>query len=129
MKKAIRIACGSVSIECELNESPTARAIFAALPLKGAFNRWGEEIYFSIPVAVKEEPDATMDVNVGDLGYWPVGKAFCVFFGPTPASSGLKPRAASPVNIFGHVKDDVTLLNKINDSDPVEVTAKVTVVL
>jgi hypothetical protein len=67
---------------------------------------WGEEIYFSIPVKVEEAPNARQDVTVGELGYWPVGAAFCIFFGPTPASIGKRPRAYSNVNPFGKLEGD-----------------------
>ncbi len=61
--------------------------------LLGAPETWGDEIYFAIPVSLKEDgPRAT--VEVGDLGYWPPGRAFCIFFGPTPASRGDEVRAA-----------------------------------
>jgi len=101
----ITIAAGGLSVAAELNDSPTARAIVDALPITATANLWGDEIYFEIPVRVAQSPDARADVEVGDLAYWPVGHAFCIFFGPTPVSSGDKPRAASPVNVVGQVLD------------------------
>ena len=85
----------------------------AALPIAVPGNRWGEEFYFEIPIDEPLAADATEDVQVGDLGYWPAGKAFCVFFGRTPASAGDEPRAASPVNLIGKVLDDPTVLTHI----------------
>ena len=115
MGKAIRITAGDVSLQAELNDSPTAAAILAALPIEASGNRWGEEIYFSIPVHEKGAPDARADMEVGELAYWPPGNAFCIFFGPTPASDGDQPRAASPVNPIGRVVDDVEPLKTVPD--------------
>jgi hypothetical protein len=102
----ITISAGNVMMEAELNEGPTARKVWDALPIEARANTWGDEIYFEIPVSAVEEPDARADVAVGELGYWPVGSAFCIFFGPTPVSSGVEPRAYSPVNILGRVLGD-----------------------
>jgi hypothetical protein len=102
----ITISAGNLTMEAELNESPTAVKVWDALPIEGRASTWGDEIYFEIPVSARQEPDARADVVVGELGYWPVGSAFCIFFGPTPASSGEEPRAYSPVNILGRVLGD-----------------------
>jgi uncharacterized protein len=102
----ITISAGNLATEAELNESPTALKVWDALPIEGRASTWGDEIYFEIPVSAPQEPDARADVAVGELGYWPVGSAFCIFFGPTPASSGEEPRAYSPVNILGRVLGD-----------------------
>lgn len=115
MSYRIRIKSGTLSVEAELNESSTAKMIWDALPIVGEVNTWGDEIYFGIPVKAERAPDARADVEVGELGYWPVGRAFCIFFGPTPASSGSKPRAASPVNIVGRVLGDATLFRQVRD--------------
>jgi hypothetical protein len=106
--RTITITVGGVQATAELNETATAAAIWAALPLEAPANTWGDEIYFGIPVSCEPEEDARADVAVGELGYWPPGNAFCIFFGRTPASSGSTPRAASPVNVFGRVTDDAT---------------------
>ena len=113
MPHRITIVTGSITLEAELNDSPTAQLIWEALPITGQVNTWGDEIYFEIPVSAELEPNAREDVGVGELGYWPVGSAFCVFFGPTPASIGSNPRAASPVNIVGKTIDDPTSLRQI----------------
>jgi uncharacterized protein len=106
--KRITISAGSVLMEADLNDGPTARKVWEALPIEARANRWGDEIYFEIPVSAAEEPEARAEVSVGELGYWPVGSAFCIFFGPTPVSRGLEPRAYSPVNILGRVSGDAT---------------------
>ena len=113
MSYRITITAGSVTMEAELNDSPTAQLIWEALPITGQANTWGDEIYFDIPVRAQQAPDARADVEVGELGYWPVGSAFCIFFGPTPVSSGDQPRAASPVNVVGRVLGDATAFRKV----------------
>lgn len=104
----IMITTGAVSLPAELNDNLTARQIWAALPLEGQANIWGDEIYFEIPIHASQEPDARAEVEVGELGYWPLGHAFCIFFGPTPVSTNEKPRAYSPVNILGRVLGEAT---------------------
>lgn len=120
--KSIVISAGNVSLPAELNDSPTARQVWEALPIEGTANTWGDEIYFAIPVVAAEEPDARADVAVGELGYWPVGHAFCIFFGPTPASTGQAPRAYSPVNILGHVLGDATRFRAVRAGTRVRLT-------
>ena len=92
-----------------------------ALPIEGSANTWGDEIYFEIPVSLESASDARADVEIGELGYWPTGRAFCIFFGPTPVSSGDKPRAASPVNVFGRISGDATRFRSVADGDTVRV--------
>jgi hypothetical protein len=104
----ITISTGDVSVSAELNDSSTARQIAAALPIEGKANIWGDEIYFEIPVISEQEAGARAEVEVGELGYWPVGHAFCIFYGPTPVSTDERPRAYSPVNILGRVAGDAT---------------------
>jgi len=117
----ITITVDTITLSAELNDSPTAQAIWDALPLTGTANVWGDEIYFGIPVDLKAEPDAPEEVDVGTLAYWPPGNAFCIFYGSTPASNGSQPRAASPVNVFGRVLDDATQLRGTNSSAPVRI--------
>jgi len=114
MASRITITAASVTLEAELNDSPTARAIWEALPISGRASTWGDEIYFEIPVQAEQTPDARVDVEVGELGYWPVGSAFCIFFGPTPVSTSNQPRAASPVNIVGRVVGDATVFRQVD---------------
>ncbi len=112
MNKTIKIKAGDIEVVAELNETRTAQAIWDALPLKGRANTWGDEIYFSIPVRLDEE-DAQEVVGMGDLGYWPTGAAFCLFFGPTPMSRGEEIRPASGVNVFGRVIGDARVLKQV----------------
>ena len=119
--KDIKISVGDITVVAEIGESLTARTIWNTLPVDGTTNRWGDEIYFVIPLKIKEEPDALEDVQVGDLGYWPPGSAFCIFFGPTPASTDEQPRAASPVNIFGHIKGDAPVFQAVQSGSTVRV--------
>ncbi len=119
--KHILVMAGSVSLPAELNDSPTARKIWQALPIEAEASTWGDEIYFEIPVMVEQEPDARADVEVGALAYRPVGHAFCIFFGPTPASQGEGPRAYSPVNLIGRVSGDATKFRKVRDGETVRI--------
>jgi len=96
-----------------LNDSSTADAIWNALPLEAQANTWGEEIYFGIPVHLDEADGASDVVDMGDLGYWSTGHAFCIFFGRTPASKGDEIRAASAVNVFGRVEGDATVFTGV----------------
>ena len=108
----IIITAGDVVAFAELNETATADAIWEALPMKARANTWGDEIYFSIPVYLDEE-NAQAVVEKGDLGYWPVGNAFCIFFGRTPVSRGDEIRPASPVNVFGRLEGDPTIFKSV----------------
>jgi hypothetical protein len=112
MEKRIRIIAGAVEAGAELNNTRTAQAIWEALPIEGRVNLWGDEIYFSIPLSLKLEAGQEV-VSVGDLGYWPDGNAFCIFFGPTPVSQGDEIRPASPVTVFGKVIGDATIFKKV----------------
>ena len=116
----IRITAGHVSLAATLNDSETARRIIRALPIEARANRWGDEIYFTIAVAAGEENPQEV-VAVGDLAYWPPGRAFCIFFGPTPASAGGEPRAASPVNVVGRVTGDAAQFRQVRDGEPVKI--------
>jgi hypothetical protein len=116
--RRILIRAGQVQVSAELNNSRTAEAIWQSLPLSAAGNTWGDEIYFAIPVRLDEE-DARTVVTLGDLGYWPPGHAFCMFFGPTPVSRGKEIRPASPVNVFGHIVGDPTVLKQVQDGETV----------
>ena len=116
----IRILTGATGpVEATLNESLTAKAIYEALPLEARANTWGDEIYFSVPVELGAE-DPREVVELGDLGYWPPGGAFCIFFGRTPASRGSEIRPASPVNVFGKVQGDPTVFRRVKPGDRVK---------
>jgi uncharacterized protein len=115
MEKKIWIITGELKVDAELNDSKTAQAIWDSLPIESNNNLWGEEIYFSIPVKTGQEKGAREVVSAGELGYWPPGHAFCIFFGPTPASRGDEIRAASAVNIIGKVSSDPKVFGKARD--------------
>jgi hypothetical protein len=115
MDKKIRILVSDLNVEAELNESKTAQLIWEVLPMEARTNLWGEEIYFTIPVKRGLEAGSREVVSVGELGYWPTGHAFCIFFGPTPASRGDEIRAASAVNIIGKVLSDPKVFLKIKE--------------
>lgn len=116
MKIAIDI--GGRQFAAQLNDSETAARVAAALPIDGRVSTWGEEIYFSIPVDAGEER-AVETVDPGDIGYWPPGKAFCIFFGPTPMSSGGEIRPYSAVNLIGKLLADLEPLRGIQDGEKV----------
>ena len=99
----INITIGKLSMEAELNDTPTAMKVADILPFKSGFSTWGEEIYFTVPVTSELDSSAREVVEAGDLGYWPTGQAFCIFFGQTPMSSPGKIVPASAVNIIGKV--------------------------
>lgn len=123
MTKAIKITAGQTQFEAELNDSPTAQAVYDALPIKAQGSRWGGEIYFTIPVEAKLEADSRDVLEAGELGYWPNGNAFCIFFGPTPASQADEIRAASAVNIIGEVQSDLSELWNISDRTDILIEA------
>lgn len=120
MKRKIKIVVGKVELEAWLNETKTATKVFEALPLKSSVNTWGDEIYFTIPVDAQPE-DAKELVDLGDIAYWPPGKAMCIFFGKTPISRGDEIRPASPVNIIGKVEGDYKLLRKVKDGEGITI--------
>ena len=115
MTKNIKITLGEVEAEAELNDSNTAEQVWEALPIEADFNIWGDEIYFPIPVQAELE-DGRSVVALGDLGYWPPGRAFCIFYGRTPMSTPDEIRPASPVNVIGRVVGDLTIFKKAADS-------------
>ncbi len=121
MSHKILIKAGDVTAEGDLNDGPTAEAIWEALPITGKANTWGDEIYFAIPVKADLEPTARETVEMGDLGYWPPGRAFCIFFGPTPASTGTEIRPASAVNIIGRIEGDPTIFKKVKEGSRVQI--------
>ena len=120
MKRKIKIIVGKLELEAWLNETNTATKVFEALPITSTINTWGDEIYFAIPVDAKPE-DAKELVSLGDIGYWPPGKAMCIFFGKTPISRGDEIRPASPVNIIGKVEGDYRSLKKAKDGEEITI--------
>jgi hypothetical protein len=121
LTQKIHITIGPISIHASLQENETAYAIYDVLPIEGKVNRWGEEIYFSIPVQLPESEDAREVMEIGELGYWPAGSAFCIFFGPTPVSHGNEPRAYSNVNPFGQIEGDATQFNEVKDGERIKI--------
>jgi hypothetical protein len=120
MAKRIRIKAGQLEVVAELNDTNTAQAIWEALPIKGRANTWGDEIYFTIPVSIEQEAGQEL-VNVGDLGYWPPGKGFCIFFGPTPMSEGDQPRPASPCTVFGKIVGDAKVFKQVSSGTEITI--------
>jgi hypothetical protein len=123
MGNQIRITAGAIEAEAELNNTMTAQAIWEALPIKGRANLWGDEIYFSIPLSLELEAGQEL-VSMGDLGYWPEGNSFCIFFGPTPVSRGNEIRPASPVTVFGKIVDDATIFKKVATGTRIVITSR-----
>ncbi len=109
----IQIKIGHLTMEAELNDTPTARKIIEILPVETSFNTWGDEIYFSLPISAELDDSARAVVEIGDLGYWPPGKAFCIFFGQTPASQPGKIMPASSVNIIGRALGEATRFKEV----------------
>ena len=123
MGKKIRIRERTIEAEAELNDTRTAQAIWEALPVKGRVNLWGDEIYFSIPLNLKLEVGQEL-VSTGDLGYWPAGNAFCIFFGPTPISRSGEIRPASQVTVFGKVIGDATVFKKVSTGTEITIRSR-----
>lgn len=117
--RTIFITVGSINARAELNDSPTATAIWEALPIEARAATWGDEVYFGIPVIEAEGKDARDVLAMGELGYWPPGQAFCIFFGPTPASQGNEIRSASAVNPIGRVVDDPKVFRIVHDGETI----------
>ena len=123
MGKKILIRAGAIEAEAELNDTGTAQAIWETLPIKGRANLWGDEIYFSIPLSLELEAGQEL-VNMGELGYWPNGNAFCIFFGPTPVSRGDEIRPASPVTVFGRIIGDATVFKKATTGTEITIRSR-----
>ncbi|MBY4678161.1 cyclophilin-like fold protein [Marinobacterium arenosum] len=119
----ISIDVDGITLSATLENNGTANAIAEALPIEGRANVWGEEIYFDIPLRLDSSDDAIEELAVGELAYWPPGRAFCLFFGPTPASTSEVPRAASPVNPFGRIEGDASALKRVRDGARITIRA------
>ena len=119
----IRFDFGTLTLDAELLDTPTARAVAAALPLTAPALTWGEEVYFEIPVKVAREPGARAVVTPGEIAYWPEGHCIALGFGRTPISQGDETRLASPCNIFAKALGDVKALAKVKAGARIKLTA------
>ena len=119
--RQIRMTIGSVVIEAELLETPTAEGIWNALPFASRANIWGEDVYFPTPVKGRLESDARDVVEAGELAFWVEGDSIAIGFGRTPASRGDEIRLAARTNIWGRAKGDVKQLQSIREGAPVKV--------
>ena len=117
----IKIEFESITIEADLNNSETANNIKKLLPILNTVNIWGDEIYFPVDIN-DEEIGAKETVELGDVGYWPPGNAFCLFFGLTPLSQGEEIRPASPINIIGKIKSEINILKSVKSGEKVIVS-------
>lgn len=116
----IKISANPVAMEAELNDSKTAQMLWDLLPIEAQASTWGDEIYFSIPLnADAENPQEV--VEIGDLGYWPPGTAFCIFFGPTPMSHVNEIRPASAVNVIGKLTGDAKAFKQVKSGTTVRI--------
>ena len=120
MATRIRITAGGLQAFAALNDTNAAQAVVEALPIEASANTWGDEIYFGIPVDADLEEGQEV-VDMGDLGYWPPGRAFCIFFGPTPASRGDEIRPASAVTVIGRVEGDATIFKQVRSGATVTI--------
>ena len=121
-ERAIRIEADGVRLYAVLAGTPTADAVWEALPISGAAKRFGDEVYFEVAIHLPLEAGARSEVEPGDIGFWPQGPAIALFFGPTPMSRGSAPVAASPVNVFGRITGDAMRLARVREGATIRLT-------
>jgi hypothetical protein len=123
IKKTINILTSKLDIKVQLNDTKTAKELLGILPISSNVNRWGDEIYFSIPLKENIE-NGIEEVDIGTVAFWPPGSALCIFFGKTPASQGDKPQAASPVTIIGNIIniEIIKELKKVRNGEKIDCT-------
>lgn len=120
----ITIQVGTIEIDCETLDTPTAKAVLAALPFTASANTWGDEVYFSTPLSLEREPDARELMQLGEIAFWTDGDAIAIGYGETPISAPGEIRLASPANVWARAISDVTLLAAANSGDQIEVRLK-----
>lgn len=122
MRKA-RISAGGVTMDIVLRDTPTADALWAALPISGTANTWGDEVYFSTPVSCAREASAKDVMEPGEIAFWPDGDAIAIGYGPTPVSTGDEIRLASPSNVWADAEGDVRAFSDVPQGCSIVVTA------
>ena len=117
----IKIKIGEIEIEGEIFETSLGKKIMEKLPFTSKASLWGKEVYFEIPV--KEDIEkGQKEVEKGDIAYWPDGHCLCLFFGPTPISSGDKILPASEVEVVGKIKNGIEKLENVRSGEEIEVS-------
>ena len=121
--KKIQITTQNITVEAELLDRSESDNFYSSLPFTGRVTTWGLEIYFSIDHSMELQEDASEIVNLGDIAFWPPGNAFCIFFGPTPASIGDEIRAASEVNLLGKIIGDPLVFKSVPSGTDIKIEA------